>query len=213
MKAAPDITGQRFGNLIVLGVVGSGRGKDAKWNVRCDCGVEKTVSRKIREGKIKSCGCLRRDRMRTMVGNRHPKHGGARRGNLHPLYATWSGMKDRCLNLNSHAFEDYGARGIKICDRWMKFENFLADMGDKPTGTSIDRIDVNGNYEPGNCRWATAQVQGANTRRARIIELKGESRCISDWARRTGLSPITITRRLNAGFSPEKILEPTCKKS
>ena len=98
------------------------------------------------------------------------------------LYRTWSGMLQRCTNPKNPAFDRYGGRGITVCKRWLLFDNFLADMGEKPDGKSLDRIDVNGNYELSNCRWATALEQARNARSNIVVDYKGETRCLTEWA-------------------------------
>lgn len=160
----PEITGQRFGRLIVL-ELSHEKGKDGRswWRCKCDCGNEVVVRGKaLRNGTTRSCGCLR------------AKHGlsGA------PGYHVWMSMCSRCLNPKHKAYKDYGGRGITICERWLNNPgNFLLDMGPRPgKGYSIDRIDVNGNYEPSNCRWATAKEQQNNRRISKNVKLNAKRR-------------------------------------
>lgn len=119
------------------------------------------------------------------------------------VHNTWLHMIDRCRNDRSG---NYGARGIRVCARWLVFENFLADMGDPPPGTSIDRIDNDGHYEPGNCRWATRTQQARNTRANTVLELDGERRTIAEWSETTGIKPATICVRLASGWSVRRSL-------
>lgn len=113
-------------------------------------------------------------------------------------------MRQRCLNPRSRNYEFWGGRGIRICDRWGRFENFLADMGEMPAGMSLDRIDVNGNYSPENCRWATHTEQMNNRRNNRMIEFQGERLSLAEWARRVGVKYHTLMARLDMGMSIER---------
>lgn len=147
-----EISGQRFGRLIVLSFLGTLDRKNAYWKVRCDCGEEREVqSAALRLGITKSCGCLSRDLTRThgMEGTK--------------VYAVWASMKARCSNPRHRAWKNYGGRGISFCSRWKKFQNFYADMGE-PTGV-LDRINNEGNYTPTNCRWASWSESNRNQRR------------------------------------------------
>lgn len=157
-----DITGQRFALLVVLcEVPGRRYGKvvHRRFRCLCDCGEETTTTlHALRSGHTRSCGCLQREIVR-MKGLRH---GHARRKKASKTYWIWHGIIQRCTYAKSAAYKYYGGRGIKVCDRWLVFDNFLADMGEKPPGKTIDRINNDGHYEPDNCRWATMKEQSQN---------------------------------------------------
>lgn len=150
-----DAVGQKFGRLLVLALAERKNGL-ARAHCRCDCGVERIFYvGNLRHGHSKSCGCV----LKKIMADIQRTHGLA--GTTE--YRIWTGIKTRCYNPNTRAYPRYGGRGIVLCDRWMAFENFLADMGPRPSAKhSIDRIDGNGNYEPGNCRWATTVEQSRN---------------------------------------------------
>lgn len=156
------LVGMKFGRLIVFSF--SRRDKSIYfWNCRCDCGNEKEVrADSLKSGRSQSCGCLRKER----VIETQTKHNNTKGHNKTPEYNSWAAMKARCYNQNFKQFPDYGGRGVIVCDRWKdSFEDFLIDMGEKPTPNhSIDRIDVNGNYEPENCRWTDRTSQQRNQR-------------------------------------------------
>lgn len=128
----------------------------------------------------------------------------------HPLWHIWSGMRDRCRNPNSKNFKYYGGRGISVCPRWESFANFASDMGSRPPGTSIDRIDCDGHYEPGNCRWATKAQQVANRKRRfahkRSITWRGITRTSAEWAKQLGLTRRAIQMRLHHGWTLEQAM-------
>ncbi len=156
-----DIAGKRFGRLTAVRPIGQNKYRAMIWLCSCDCGNNHTTTGScLRSGESKSCGCLKADSLRAA----HTTHGHSRSR----TYISWQKMHERCTNHKRHRFEHYGGRGIKVCKHWEKFENFLADMGERPPGTSIDRHpDNDGNYEPTNCRWATPKQQQENTRRKR----------------------------------------------
>lgn len=164
MTRRKDLTGLKSGRLVVLHYAYSeGKRSRAYWQCKCDCGNEKVVvADSLISGRTKSCGCLQKE----LAADRLLKHGRNRTGKRTREYEVWLHMISRCENENDKSFINYGGRGIKVCDSWRhSFENFLFDMGKRPsTKHSIDRIDVNGNYEPSNCRWVTKDVQARNTR-------------------------------------------------
>lgn len=180
MTALVDLTGRRFARLLVVSQDGK-IGRRIAWRVRCDCGTEKrVVGYELSGGGTRSCGCLLREVM-SLVGKRtaaansrkgaakaaaaRTRHGHATDTGRTPTYGTWEAMGQRCNNPKNKKYNLYGGRGVTVCERWRVFANFLADMGERPVGKTLDRINPFGNYEPGNCRWATAKEQANNLRR------------------------------------------------
>lgn len=191
-RARIDITGQRFGRLTVLDF------KDGKWRCRCDCGnITFRKHQELLRAGTPSCGCLITD------GILQIKHGGCHTTE----YNIYQALKARCYNPNHKAYPRYGGRGIKVCDRWLhSFENFLADMGERPGKEySIDRIDVNGDYSPENCRWATWKEQANNRRNNVILEHNGISHTLAEWCDILNVGQETAYRRYNQGVDFEKI--------
>lgn len=141
------------------------------------------------------------------------RHGhAAYRGRPSPTYTAWQNMLARCARKNHPSYPRYGGRGVTVCERWQDFRNFLDDMGEKPTGKSIDRINNDGAYEPGNCRWSTQREQCRNIARNRLITFRGETRCVSEWAEVLGLNVSSINYRLSAGWTDERALTEPMRK-
>lgn len=183
------------------------------WLCRCECGNTKAIryTGLCRFNRpTRSCGCKRIELLR--VG--HLKHGHSIKDGS-PGYLTficWEGMIQRCKNKNGSEYKNYGGRGISVCKRWASYENFLFDMGIKPEGLSIERIDNNGNYETGNCRWATPKEQANNKRTNRILEHNGIRANVTQWAEKLGVSKTGLLYRLSAGWSVERALTQPVKR-
>lgn len=196
-----DLTGKKFGRLSVLhfhGVIGRRR----LWACRCVCKKYTVVEAgRLKSGRAKSCGCLAQE----MSAVRLRIHGETTHNTQTAEYRCWRLVKARCYGIRNNMYKNYGARGVVMCDRWKSGEDefdgyqcFLLDMGRKPSlKHSIDRIDVNGNYEPGNCRWATPMEQGANMRRNVYLEFAGLRLHLAEWGRRTGIKSGVISIRMN----------------
>lgn len=197
MSKPLDLKGMQFGLLTVLEPAEKTNVK-TKWLCVCECGTVKSVQTgDLRSGRTKTCGCEKTKR----IGLLKLKHGHARAGNFSPEYTCWAHIITRCENKKAHAFELYGGRGIKVCQRWRdSFENFFADMGKRPSkGHSVDRIDCNGDYTPENCRWATQHEQTRNTRRNVMVTIDGVTKCQIDWAKELGIVDSTMRRRVARG--------------
>jgi len=184
--------GEKYNRLTAIRFDHKDKWGNHYWLFKCDCGNETIKGAcAVRNNKTKSCGCLQKENNRSGKNSRiHGMEGT-------PIYNVWLSMKQRCLNKNRKDYEYYGGRGIKVCKRWLKFENFYADMGDRPKGKSLDRIDNNGNYEPKNCRWATTIEQSNNKRNNVKITYNGKTLTISQWARMIGVDMRVIWSRIN----------------
>lgn len=170
-----DLTGKTFGRIMVVQDVGRSPRKDVMWLCKCKCGNETRLpTRKLLSNETVSCGCFRND----LVKMRQTTHNHSRT----PTYTSWNSMINRCTNRKHTSYKNYGARGIQVCDRWLgSFDNFLSDMGERPKGKSLDRIDVNKGYEPNNCKWSTRKEQQRNMRNNIMLEHKGEIKSLPEW--------------------------------
>lgn len=188
-----DLTGQRFGRWTVLAYAGHDKYRASYWQCRCDCGNTKRVrGGDMRRGKSICCG-------RT-----HGKWGC-------PSHNSWSDMIQRCANPNKAGHANYGGRGITVCGRWRKFENFYADMGDRTAGLTLDRVDNDKGYSPENCRWATRRQQNRNSRHNRRLSLNGRTQCVAAWAEELGIKGCTLRKRLRLGWSTKRALTTLVK--
>lgn len=191
-----DETGNVYGKLTVLRFAGKDHRKQAKWLCRCECGETTVVQGcNLRTGHTRSCSpnCLRTTHKMGKT----------------PEYAAWWAMHDRCTNPKNSNFRYYGARGISVCEQWATFEAFYADMGPCPEGLTLDRIDNDGNYEPGNVRWATRTQQQNNRSNSKKYEHDGLALTVAQWAKKTGIEDATLRARLNHGWSVVRaITEP-----
>ena len=170
----------------------------------CECGNKKELLLStVKAGIIKSCGCLQRDRLKEVA----TKHGESRRGKRTLTYNSWSSLRDRCNNKNSKDNKTYIERGIKVCKRWNKYENFLKDMGKRPSKEySIDRIDNNKGYFKENCKWSTFTEQMNNTTRTHWIEYRGQKQSLAEWCKELDMNYSTVATRMHRGWTEERAL-------
>lgn len=204
-----DLTGHRFGRLIVLRRVQNKPGsKRTRWLCQCDCGALKEVgSDELKNGNTQSCGCYRRE----YISAAKATH----RGTSERLHRVWSDMKRRCSNPHDEKYPLYGARGITVCDEWMEyvpFRNWAMSTGYDPNARygqcTLDRIDTDGPYSPENCRWSTAREQANNRRNNHLLFCDGQSHSIAEWSRIAGIPYGTLLSRVNArGWSDEEAIK------
>ena len=197
-RTIPVLTRMKFGSLVALEerkISNPSRGYT--YLCRCDCGKECIATNfGLWNGSRVSCGCK---------SKAHIIHGHCSRSWVALSYSSWRSMKSRCTNPKSVSWRHYGGRGIKVCERWLKFENFLDDMGERPKGLSLDRKDNDGNYEPGNCRWATLREQNNNNRHCHLLTFNGITQNIRAWSKELGISEHKLYWRVSrAGWTTEK---------
>jgi hypothetical protein len=200
-----NLVGKRFGKLLVIKYIETNNDGKSIWSCLCDCGNIKNIvgTSLTRRIGTKSCGCLYYG-----YNNSNFEHGYSST----KIYRTWNDMIQRCNNINNKDYMDYGGRGIIVCRRWLKFENFLKDVGDPPKGLSLDRINNNKGYNPNNWRWTTHKINSRNRRDNHLISYKNSTRCISEWADITGISPDRILGRIKSGWSIKRTLTTPTKK-
>lgn len=184
--------GERHGRLLVVRYSGTSR-SGPRWLCRCECGTETIViGTNLKSGHTKSCGCLHQDRQ-------YSTHGRTRGAKMTGVYSVWRSMITRCTNSNVRSWRQYGGRGIRVCDRWRTdYSAFELDMGPRPSGTSLDRIDVNGHYEPSNCRWASRDTQSLNTRQVFLCDVADRPISLVMIARHLAIPKTTLHRYLQA---------------
>ena len=202
MANVKDLTGQRFGRLVATTQTGKNKWGNPMWLCKCDCGEERIVNcHNLLRGHSKSCGCLQRE----ATSKANSTHG----MRSTRLYRTWAHMRDRCYNPKDKRYDQYGGRGIKVCEEWCNsFQAFYewAMENGYSDDLTIDRIDVNGNYEPSNCRWETLKAQANNRSNNRLICIDGESLTLSQWLVKKNMKKETFYERLRRGWSEEKAL-------
>lgn len=210
-----DLSGKRFGNLIVIS-----RGEKTKhgvyrWNCKCDCGKFTSVpTNDLQSGHTRSCGCLRKSDSSITQGckTRHLRYGFNNDGrSKHPLYGTWNQMISRCENPNALNYKRYGAKGISVCKEWHDFWKFVEwsdSIGGRSKGFTLDRIDCNGDYEPSNCRWANNHVQAMNKSSSILLTHNGKTETLATWAKIIGISDQAMYNRYNRGWSEEDMFLP-----
>jgi len=196
--------GERFSRFTVI----SQSSRRKYFTCRCDCGTIKDVrGDHLKYGKTQSCGCLHKEQASARSAVMHAanvKHGlsGSR------IYSVWRGILSRCENRKATHFHSYGGRGISVCERWHSFDNFLADMGIPDEGMTIDRINNDGNYEPGNCRWATRGEQSLNLRNTRLVEIEGVTYKAAILAKLAGMKTDSIVARAQKYATLAEVLSP-----
>ena len=191
-----DLTGKRFGRWVVIKENGRSKRGGVLWECICDCGKIVTVhGGNLKNATTRSCGCFAKEQAKIA----HTTHG--MKGT--PVYTTWTLMNNRCINVNDEHYKYYGERGIKVCEKWRNsFENFFEDMGDRPIGKTIERIDNNLGYFKENCCWADSKTQNRNSRNTRLIEYNGEVKCLTEWANELNINYGTLHSRLY-NYPPE----------
>lgn len=200
-----DITGQKFGRLTVIRQKGNTKRGNSLWLCRCNCSNEMEVIVRgvdLRKDRVRSCGCLQKE----VTKQRSTKHGHNSNGQVSLTYHSWTGIIQRCTNINYIEYRYYGGRGITVCKRWRKFENFLEDMGETPKGHQVDRINNDGNYCKSNCRWVTPKQNSRNRRNNHMLTFNGKTLCISAWSEVVNIASTTILMRIRRGWTTTRAL-------
>jgi len=198
-----DLTGQTFTRLTVIAYAYT-KNRRVYWLCECSCPAKTRLAVRadsLTEKNTQSCGCQKID-----SATKHGHNAVATKGGPSPTYISWNIMLGRCTNPNDDHYASYGGRGITVCDRWYDFRNFLADMGERPDGMTLDRRDVNGPYERTNCRWATPLQQSQNRRNNRLLTYEGRTQSVSAWAQELGIPRPVLQDRVRRLWTDEEIL-------
>lgn len=202
-----DLSGKRFGRLTVINVADRTTSGTIRWDCVCDCGGRtKATTSSLRNGNVTSCGCYGRERAAARMAKRSKTHGWSKT----KLYKKWRSMLDRCEDCSNKKYRIYGARGVRVCDDWHRFEPFLewalmsgysesAERGN----LTLDRVDTNGNYEPDNCRFISTAAQNRNKRTNVMVSHNGKTMTAAEWSRELGGSRNLVSRRLSNGWDKE----------
>lgn len=206
-----DRVGLRYGRLVVIKYAGYSLNESAVWECLCDCGNIKICRGiSLTVGDTKSCGCLHHE-WAGKYGERRKKHGHTKERKHSPTYSSWAAMIERCTNIKYAHFDRYGGRGIKVCKRWLKFENFLEDMGERPTKHTLDRINSDKNYTKKNCRWSTQKEQCNNKNNNITITYAGVIYTLAEASIKFDISHKTLYMRKKRGFSDNRCIEQPLK--
>lgn len=207
-----DLTGQRFGRLVVLERAANDKWGHHKWLCRCNCEDRNEVivaGNSLKSRRTRSCGCL----LKEWATRRFTTHGHAKRGKTTRTYLSWVGMIQRCRNPNDKYYKDYGGRGITVCKRWEKFPNFLEDMGESPHRYQIDRENNNKGYSKENCRWVTSKINNRNKRNSRLITYEGKTKPVVQWAEEYNIPYQALYQRIyKRGWSIRRALTVPIRK-
>lgn len=199
-----NLVGSKYGKLTVIDIAPRGKGGQARWECKCACGETRKVEEyALKKGLVVSCGCYKRE-MQT-------KHNMSRT----KIYKVWAAMKQRCGNENDKSYNNYGGRGITVCDEWREdFQAFYdwATANGYKEGLQIDRIDNDGDYEPGNCQWTTKKINLRNKRQSVFIEYNNEVHTVAEWSRITGIHRNTLDGRIRSGKPVEEIFKPVINR-
>lgn len=213
MTKPRELVGEKFGRLTVVKRGKNNKYGQTRWHCVCECGNEKIITgNSLISGNTQSCGCLNKE----LISKRNLTHGLSKdkNGNKIRLYNIWIRMKQRCININCNDYKDYGDRGVSVCDEWMQdFESFYiwSMSNGYKENLSIDRKDVNGNYEPNNCRWVSQKTQARNKRNNHFINYNGESKTLSEWSEILGMDSGTLRMRLKNGWETSKAFNTPVK--